>query len=159
MSEEKSDVPDIPEEVLNRKPTALTPFAAETINAKKYMDEGGRMIETVRVQKTSSDKARLAREAAEEFSGPNPLAGTTPEQVAAIKAKNYPDLPAMDVDIGDRSQSFVNALWSKYPKDAVIRYAYRNIWPTEWNHHAECIAVPIKNKGGRPRKNPVVVTT
>ncbi len=156
MSEEKSDVPDMPEEVVNRKATALTPFAAETIKSDKYMDEGGRMIATHRTQKIQSDRARAAREAAEEFAGGTPLAGTTPEQVAAVKAKNYPDLPAMDVELGDRTPVFVNALWAKYPMDAVIRYAYRDIWPTTW---AQTHEAPVKNKGGRPRKNPVAVTT
>ena len=136
---QQSDTPDAPPEVLARqaKSRALTPQTAELIGAKEYVDDAGHTQPFGQQTMTKRDEAaRSARMRAEAFVGGTPHAGIDPAKVALIKGRNYPDAPAMDVELGDRTPAFVNWLFATHPEDAKIRYAYRDIWPTslpaEW---------------------------
>lgn len=127
------DIPEIPPEVLARKPMALTPQTAALIGGTEYMDDSGRAAgRAIPSNPKRFEAARIARQRAEAYAGPAPLAGLSPEQIDAIRGKSYPDLPKMDLAVGDRTEAFVNALWAKYPWDAAKRFGgSRQIWPTE----------------------------
>jgi hypothetical protein len=45
--------------------------------------------------------------------------------VDPIKSKTYPDAPAMDPAMGDKTPAFVNWLRANHPEDAAKRYANR----------------------------------
>lgn len=46
-------------------------------------------------------------------------------KVDPIKSKTYPDAPAMDPAMGDKTPAFVNWLYANHPEDAAKRYANR----------------------------------
>jgi hypothetical protein len=130
---EQSDTPDAPPEVLARqaKSRALTRETADLIKSPDFVDDGGRTIKLGIDPVTMADiAARKARTRAEAYVGGTPVMGLTPAEVATIKGRDYPEAPAMDVELGDRTVAFVNWLYAHHPADAKVRYAYRDIWPT-----------------------------
>lgn len=153
---EQSDTPDAPPEVIARqaKTRALTPQTAELINAKEYQDDSGKTVTIGASRATKADaSARYARERAEAYAGGTPVIDIATKVVAAIKGRDYPSAPKMDIELGDRTPAFVNWLWATKPADAKVRYAYRDIWPTAlpamWPP-----TLPGKAKRARPASAP-----
>lgn len=129
MSTEKTDIPDTPPEVLARKPRALTAETSQLRPDSVRFGEDGKVVEPRTEQSIADTRRKVkAAELAEAYAGGEPLFGLDETQIRAIKSKNYPGAPKMNV-IGDRYQPFVDWLWNNHPEDAKVRYAYRNVWP------------------------------
>lgn len=129
---DKADTPDTPPEVLaaQARSRPLNRTTAELIEAKEYVDESGHLQPLAFVPSRGDAAAKEARQRAEAFMGGEPLRGIPVETIAAVRANAWPDAPAMDPEIGQRTPAFVNWLWANHPKDAKIVYAYKDIWPT-----------------------------
>lgn len=129
---DKADTPDTPPEVLaaQARSRPLNRTTAELIEAKEYVDESGHLQPVTFVPSRSDAAAKDARQRAEAFMGGEPLRGISVDAVATVRSRSWPDAPAMDPEIGQRTPAFVNWLWANHPKDAKIVYAYKDIWPT-----------------------------
>jgi hypothetical protein len=134
--------PEIPDEVARRKRVALTPVAAEeqgTVTREGATDYGASKsinagLAAYNASRGSAGKTQNVRKAVEKFIFDTfkgePLKGLNMAQVDEIRGRNYPKAPKMDATIGDMTPAFVNWLYANEPKDAAIRYAYRDILPT-----------------------------
>jgi hypothetical protein len=135
--------PEIPSNIARRKPVALTPFAAEDGKAEpregttlvgasgKVPDKLNAGLKAHNAKRKASSKAKTARQQAEKLMAGEPLKGMTAAEIDVIRSKSYEGAPAMDATLGDMTPKFVNWLFKNHPKDAAVRYAYRDIWPTE----------------------------
>ena len=133
--------PEIPSAIARRKPVALTPIAAEDGRAESR--EGTTLLGasgkgTINAglaahiaNRKASKKIVNARKEAEKLMAGEPLKGMTSAEIDAIRGRKYDKAPAMDATMGDITPKFVNWIFANYPKDAVVRYVYRDIWPTE----------------------------
>lgn len=132
MSEDKSDIPDTPPEVLAKqsRSRALTGETAQLLGAKDILTEDGKVSDATRRASAVNAAAKDARQRAEAFAGGSPHAGLTIAAVAEIKGQCYEAEPKMNPETGDRTEAFVNWLWATHPHHAKVRYAYRDVWPT-----------------------------
>lgn len=133
MSDEnKTDTPDTPPELQNRGQVPLTRQTAELIGDKRYQQDDGTVVSLNPAQVRVNETAREAARRAEKYMGAEPQRGLTIDQVRAIKEYEIPGMPKMDPNLGDRSESYLNAIWAKTPWYAAVRYGYRQrCWPTK----------------------------
>jgi hypothetical protein len=140
MSQQQTSVtPEIPPEIQNRRPVALTHAAAEDGSAQPrdgLTDAGksGRInpgLARYMEQKKAGKKGQTARQKADALFASEPLRGMPAAAIEEVRGRTYDGAPEMDGNLGDRTPAFVNWLFKHHPKDAAIRYAYRSIWPTE----------------------------
>ena len=134
--------PDIPSAIQKRGPVALTPIAAESTHGARSVEgltlpgASGKTtlnagLAAHNAKRQANTKAKKAKAAAVAAMPANPLQGLTAAQIEEVRSRAYPKAPPMDPNLGDRTQAFVNWLFKQHPKDAAIRYAYREIYPTE----------------------------
>ena len=113
---QKTNEPEVPVELLNRRPIPLTPVAAESMG----VDPRGRM-----------EKIRRPAPPVNRPVSAEPLQGLTRAEIEAVRSRAYPGAPEMDGTLGDKTPDFVNWIYKNYPKDAAVRYYARDVWPTE----------------------------
>lgn len=140
----RSSVPEIPPEIQNRAPIALTHAAAEDGKAKprEGLTDSGKSgkINAGLAAYNAKKKAAVKKGAAK--AGPSrqerlaaaiakePAKGMTAAQIEEIMGKRYDGQPEMDPNLGDRDQRFINWLVDHHIEDAAIRFGYRNITAT-----------------------------
>jgi hypothetical protein len=154
---DQTDTPDTPPEVLARqsRSTPLTQTTAELIGAKAFQRDDGKMSDEAKRKHLRTAAAQDARKRAEVFAGPTPLKGISEDVVAAIRSATFDDAPKQDPTLGFRTQAYVNWMWANHPHEAVILYAYRDIWPTLLPKHwvpslaAKVVALALYNKPAR----------
>lgn len=116
--------PTIPPEVADRqrKARALTAETRELVGYDRTIDANDTIEQNRPGVFTPEQRAVMSR--AEEWAGPTPLRGLTPEQILAVREMDLPGLPQMGV-MGDRTPEYVDAIWNTYPRLAAIRYYAR----------------------------------
>lgn len=133
-------LPEIPDEIAQNKPRALTAYAAEELNAGEVLTEQG-MAQIKRPGASSASKAtktpptkkNTASGKKNAVPAPvseiihNPLAGMTAAQIDEVRSRQYTNAPEMDPSLGDLTPEFMKWLRKTHPKDAAIRYAYRGV--------------------------------
>lgn len=147
-----NEVPEVPAELLNRRPVALTAYAAEAEGLDTICvpdNEAGITRQSVRPQQIRFNERQI--EAINELcsapAGFEPAAGMPAKAVMEIMGRNYPDAPKQDPFFGDRTPEFICWLYENHPVEAHIRYLSR-LMPDagRWiaKNHPKFVYVPGK---------------
>ena len=129
----KTDVPEIPPEIQNRRPVALTQLAAESDGLDEVCvpdNNSGitRQSRVARPLQVDMKQVAALNELTKAPPGFEPCAAMTASQVHAIMAKTYPGQPTLDPHYGDMTASFIVWLFENHPADAHVRY-YTRLMP------------------------------
>lgn len=134
--------PEIPDAVVRRPKTALTPYAAEEIRKENrgaevpILGEHGFTGGKAKPKAAGKTKPKAMAGKPVYKLRANPLQGMTSAQVDEVRGRTYPGMPKGDGQLGDLDPKIIDWLWEKHPADAEIRYAYRHPAP-DWIRNAQ----------------------
>jgi hypothetical protein len=124
-----SAAPDIPDEIANKRPIALSPMAAETGDAELPPAKGklsaGLAAYNAKKKAGKGGKKSANRALFEKLSLGEPRAGKTWKEIQEISGRSYPGMPKADPMLGDKDPRVKDWLIENQPEDAAVRYAYR----------------------------------